>query len=874
MVPAVSGTRDDTNKPSENSTSTGDSVGLLKKKTEKAAAEQPAPQAETSKKGRSLFYYLLPAPLVAMALMVVLAFFAWQSIIGAATLTAKETAMNLAEGLALRLEGEVKARRDLMVLAASDGPAVNAFLRDDADQLQTALERLQSRLPGLMQLRLLSPDASQPDTGGPAPLGYAGLDQIRRAAQSGKVSQAEIHQIESGSPYLALAVPVKAGGRTLVMFGAWDMRPLIRVVESSPVFPGRLQLIQGKETPYALAKGPGHLELDDGGDGVVEVPGSIWKVAYGARADSGGLSDMVTVLALIGGGVLTLILSVALQWRMLGRDLKEDASAIVNLGEAILRRTGSQNREAHVGANSDAIALLSQYAREARVRGAAPMPEAPLSEAVPQAAPITPQSVSGLDVEEIDSDPAELLMTSGSAPEVDIAESLFRAYDIRGIVGETLTSPVAELIGRALATLVREQGGLEVAVASDARLSSPDLSTALIRGLVAGGCNVLDVGQAPTPLLYYAMQVRSTHAGVMVTGSHNPPEYNGLKIAIGDKVLDGDELKALRERMLEGRFSQGQGTVERIDLVGQYAEAVVNEVQLARPLKVVVDAGNGVAGDLAIATFEMLGCEVVPLFCEPDGNFPNHHPDPSQPDNLASLMLEVQAQEADIGLAFDGDGDRLGIVDNAGNTIWPDTILMLLASDILGRHPGVDILYDVKSSRHLASFILGHGGRPIMWKSGHSRMRAKMLETGALLGGEFSGHLFVKERWYAFDDAIYAAARVLEILALDPRPSSDLFAELPSSPSTPEYQLMLEEGQSRELMRAVDANKVFDDARLVELDGLRVEFGNGWGLIRPSNTTPSLTFRFEADDEGSLEEIKARFRDLLGRVAPDMQAPF
>ncbi len=807
MVPAVSGTRDDTNKPSENSTSTGDSVGLLKKKTEKAAAEQPAPQAETSKKGRSLFYYLLPAPLVAMALMVVLAFFAWQSIIGAATLTAKETAMNLAEGLALRLEGEVKARRDLMVLAASDGPAVNAFLRDDADQLQTALERLQSRLPGLMQLRLLSPDASQPDTGGPAPLGYAGLDQIRRAAQSGKVSQAEIHQIESGSPYLALAVPVKAGGRTLVMFGAWDMRPLIRVVESSPVFPGRLQLIQGKETPYALAKGPGHLELDDGGDGVVEVPGSIWKVAYGARADSGGLSDMVTVLALIGGGVLTLILSVALQWRMLGRDLKEDASAIVNLGEAILRRTGSQNREAHVGANSDAIALLSQYAREARVRGAAPMPEAPLSEAVPQAAPITPQSVSG---------------------EVDIAESLFRAYDIRGIVGETLTSPVAELIGRALATLVREQGGLEVAVASDARLSSPDLSTALIRGLVAGGCNVLDVGQAPTPLLYYAMQVRSTHAGVMVTGSHNPPEYNGLKIAIGDKVLDGDELKALRERMLEGRFSQGQGTVERIDLVG----------------------------------------------CEPDGNFPNHHPDPSQPDNLASLMLEVQAQEADIGLAFDGDGDRLGIVDNAGNTIWPDTILMLLASDILGRHPGVDILYDVKSSRHLASFILGHGGRPIMWKSGHSRMRAKMLETGALLGGEFSGHLFVKERWYAFDDAIYAAARVLEILALDPRPSSDLFAELPSSPSTPEYQLMLEEGQSRELMRAVDANKVFDDARLVELDGLRVEFGNGWGLIRPSNTTPSLTFRFEADDEGSLEEIKARFRDLLGRVAPDMQAPF
>ena len=297
-------------------------------------------------------------------------------------------------------------------------------------------------------------------------------------------------------------------------------------------------------------------------------------------------------------------------------------------------------------------------------------------------------------------------------------------------------------------------------------------------------------------------------------------------------------------------------------------------MQLAGPLKVVVDAGNGVAGDLAVATFEALGCEVTPLFCEPDGTFPNHHPDPNQPDNLAALMREVQSQGADVGFAFDGDGDRLGTIDEAGNNIWPDKVLMMLAADVLGRHPGVDILYDVKSSRHLASFVLSHGGRPIMWKSGHSRMRAKMLETGALLGGEFTGHLFIKERWFGFDDAIYAAARVLELLALDSRPASEVFGELPSSPSTPEYQLMLEEGQSPNLMRALDAHKVFDDARLVELDGLRVEFANGWGLIRPSNTTPSLTFRFEADDEDALEQIKARFRDLLRRVAPDMQAPF
>jgi phosphomannomutase/phosphoglucomutase len=301
---------------------------------------------------------------------------------------------------------------------------------------------------------------------------------------------------------------------------------------------------------------------------------------------------------------------------------------------------------------------------------------------------------------------------------------------------------------------------------------------------------------------------------------------------------------------------------------------VGREIQLARPLKVVVDAGNGVAGDLAIATFEALGCEVVPVFCEPDGSFPNHHPDPSQPENLASLALEVAAQEADIGIAFDGDGDRLGVIDEAGKAIWPDRLLMLLAADVLGRHPGVDIIYDVKSSRHLASFVLSHGGRPIMWQSGHSRMRAKMLETGALLGGEFSGHLFIKERWYGFDDAIYAAARLLEIMALDSRPASAMFAEIPDSPASPEYQLMLEEGRSAELMQALDPHKVFDDARLVELDGLRVEFAEGWGLIRPSNTTPALTFRFEADDERALEGIKSRFRDLLQRVAPDLEAPF
>ncbi len=843
-------------------------MGLINRNVDQAAS-----QAGGGKGGRALIVYLLPTLLVGIALMVVVALFAQQAIHSGASRSARATAQSVSEAVAARLAGAVTARRDLLALVLSEGRAAAALSSGDPSAIKAEEAVIQQRVAGLLQVRLLPRDASQPDPAGAAPLGYAGLDLLRRTVDSGRPSAAEIHQIKSGAPYLAMALPVNvADGNAGVLFAAWDMRFLVGLLEQSPAFQGRLQLVQGGDGGYVLAKGPGG---QDGPltEGAVEVPDSIWKVSYGTDPDTGGMGGLLTMASVVAAGGLALLLSVFLQWRALARDLRADMGTLVNLGEAILRRENGAARQAQVASTRDAIALLSQYARESRE-----MPATAAAPAVRRAVPMggLPQSrTQGMEVEELDSDPAELLAARPrKAPKIDIPDTLFRAYDVRGVVGQALTGPFAELLGQAVATLVQEQGGHRVAVARDARPSSPQLAEALVRGLNAGGCDVLDIGQAPTPLLYFAMHTQPVQAGVVVTGSHNPADYNGFKIVIGDRVLDGDELLALRRRMLEGVFSQGNGSIERIDLVAEYVEAVVREVQLARPLKVVVDAGNGVAGDLAVATLEALGCEVVPLFCEPDGSFPNHHPDPSQPDNLASLMLEVQAQDADIGIALDGDGDRLGVIDNTGANVWPDSILMLLAADILGRHPGVDILYDVKSSRHLASFILGHGGRPIMWKSGHSRMRAKMLETGALLGGEFSGHLFIKERWFGFDDAVYAAVRVLELLALEPRGASELFAELPSSPSTPEYHLMLEEGQSRELMRALDAHKVFDDARLVELDGLRVEFGSGWGLIRPSNTTPSLTFRFEADDERSLEEIKSRFRDLLRRVAPDMQAPF
>ncbi len=812
--------------------------------------------------------YFVPSLLAAVLLILVVGFFARQTISNSATVLAGTAAKSVAESVAARIEGAVKARRDLLLLAVADGRAAAALEARDPESIRAVESDLQLKLPDVIRVRLLPADLDRPDDSGPAPLGYAGLDLLRRAVSTGR-SAAEVHQLKSDRPYLALALPVGEQGRVPgVVFMAWDLRFLVSIVENSSAFPGRLQLTQGDGSGAVLAQGPGRLSggLDQGS---VKVPGSIWSVTYGLDPESGGMGDYLVMMAVGVAAALVLLLAVFLQWRMLAKDLRADMSAVVNLGEAIMRREAPPSHQARVAAASDAIALLSQYARESRIA-------VPKSAASQDSSPVGPAFDSsqsrGVEVEELGNGPAEPLAAAGAV--VDIPESLFRAYDIRGIVGEGVGAPLAQLLGRAVATLVQEQGGQRVAVARDTRLASPELASALIQGLAAAGCDVLDIGPAPTPLLYFALQTQGVNGGVMVTGSHNPPEYNGFKIVLGERVLDGEELLALRQRMLDGAFRQGNGAVEQVDLVGEYTEAVLGEVQLARPLKVVVDAGNGVSGGLALATFESLGCEVVPLYCEPDGSFPNHHPDPGDPANLVALSEKVRAKQADLGIAFDGDGDRLGLVDNLGEVVQPDAVLMLLAGDILGRHPGVDVLYDVKSSRHLASYILAHGGRPIMWQSGHSRMRAKMLETGALLGGEYSGHLFIKERWYGFDDAIYAAARVLEIMAIDPRPASDLFAELPSSPSTPEYQLLLDEGQSAGLMQALDAHKEFDDGRLVEIDGLRIEFANGWGLVRASNTMPALTFRFEADDPGALEQIKQRFRELLSRVAPDLQAPF
>ena len=455
-----------------------------------------------------------------------------------------------------------------------------------------------------------------------------------------------------------------------------------------------------------------------------------------------------------------------------------------------------------------------------------------------------------------------------------ISEEIFRAYDVRGIVDTALTTDAVSQIGRAFASEAHAQGQNTVVIGRDGRLSSPELAGALSDGLRAGGCDVIDIGMVPTPVLYYATHKLETGTGIMVTGSHNPPNYNGLKMLIAGNTIYGDGIKALYHRIIDDRLDSGDGNYQQVDVIGDYIDTITSDVQLARPLNIAVDCGNGAAGIIAVDLFRKLGCDVTALYCEVDGTFPNHHPDPSKPENLDDIKTAIGQHSLDLGLAFDGDGDRVGIIDDRQNIIWADRQMMLYAADVLERKPGAQIIFDIKSSTNLADFIEQHGGEPLMWKTGHSFIKAKMKETGAELAGEMSGHIFFKERWFGFDDGLYSAARMLEILSKHNRPSSEVFAELPDSFNTPELQVMFEEGEHYKFMEKFKQHADFDNADMISIDGLRVNFPDGWGLIRPSNTTPCLVLRFEATSEAALEQIQAKFREQILKQDSNLKLPF
>ncbi|MGN6525709.1 MAG: phosphomannomutase/phosphoglucomutase [Burkholderiaceae bacterium] len=456
---------------------------------------------------------------------------------------------------------------------------------------------------------------------------------------------------------------------------------------------------------------------------------------------------------------------------------------------------------------------------------------------------------------------------------MQVQASAFKAYDIRGIVGESLDEAFAEHLGRAFGTEALRLGEKAVAVGRDGRLSGPALAAALVRGLASTGLDVVDLGPVTTPMLYYVAATRGAHgcrSGIQVTGSHNPKDWNGFKMVLAGKAIYGEDIQGLRRRMEAEDYVIGEGRTAKMDVLAEYTHRIARDCRLARGLRIVVDSGNGIPGASAPGILRALGCEVIDLYSRVDGNFPNHHPDPSKPENLSDLIRTVHATDAELGLAFDGDGDRLGVVTRGGNVIYPDRQLMLFARDILSRVKGGQVIYDVKCSQRLPVAIREAGGEPVMWKTGHSLVKAKLKETGAPIAGEMSGHIFFSERWYGFDDATYTAARLLEILSRSADPSAVL-DELPTSFSTPELNVACAEGEPPQVIARLLAEATFPGAEILTIDGLRAEYPDGFGLVRASNTTPVLVLRFEGHTPEALERIQGDFLAALRAVKPDAQ---
>ncbi|MCU7803161.1 MAG: phosphomannomutase/phosphoglucomutase [Candidatus Thiodiazotropha sp. (ex Lucinoma borealis)] len=781
----------------------------------------------------------------------------------------KKQTKAITQALAISITTILKQRMELIQGLAHQPALAELFDQVDTQDLQVEQARLTRLVPDVMRIRLLPKGVEQPDTDAKPHMGYASLQLLRQAEESETVLPAEMHQFGTTHQHIAIAssIPSTNGVDVSgVLHAAFPTDTLLKLLDGIEDYAGRVELQQvfaGKE-PFALAGKGAIVATGDRPDGVIPLKGSIWQIAYWGGTGTGMQADLIESLMLIVPGVLFFLFTALLLFRLSQRmtnALKSDQHNILSLMEALVVGRPPKHQPAQLSDLQPTLDVLEHQVREYRSN------QAEKGKIKRSASDISGLGISDMVVKD---EGASIVVDEM----IDIPSSIFRAYDIRGVVGETITEEIVTQLGQGIGSEVYEKGYQSVVVARDTRTSSDSLQSALIQGLQASGRDVIDLGMVPTPLLNYAVHELDAECGVMVTGSHNPAQYNGLKLVVGRESPTQEDIQDLRRLIDAGQLLQGEGSFDSQEIENDYIERVISDVRLGQPLKIVVDCGNGAASAVAPELYRQLGCEVVELYCTADGTFPNHHPDPGDPKNMRDLQKAVIDHQAALGLAFDGDGDRLGVIDSSGKLIWPDRLLMYLAIDILTREPGGDIIYDVKCSRHLANIVLSNGGRPLMWKSGHSMLKAKMKETHALLAGEFSGHILFSERWYGFDDGIYAGARLLEILSLDYRTSAEIFAELPESLSTPEYVLQLEEGQPQTVMSAIDKLPEIPGARLVKIDGLRAEFEQGWGLVRASNTTPSLLFRFEAESEVGLEQVQSIFRDMLTKVDPALQPPF
>jgi phosphomannomutase/phosphoglucomutase len=792
------------------------------------------------------------------------------------------------EQVAASIATLVDVYRSSMGLLAKDPAIAELLMSSDSTGLRKREESLGYLFPDAINIQLLLPDISEVNNAVSPPLGYAALAQIREAENSETATPAEVHLFNTPQQHINIVQrvmdPAGSGvvGYLMLSLSGETLKQILGSIRDAGGYV-ELQQVGAKGAPVRVS-GHGDTQYKDGEpDAVRDIGGSRWQVAYwssqGTMEYLGNVGLGVTAAFLVTAVLMVLLVLVL--FKRLFAALQQDQISLVTLLKDYRDQQVRREYASGLKEMEETLLFMTKLASTHQAREeSATAPREQDAEYTSEAEP--EEQKEDVDREFGDMHTGELIVEeenpldiqTGPDGAVTIDPSIFRAYDIRGVVNQTLTPAAVRQIGRAIGSEALQRGRQTVIVGRDGRLSGPALSEALIAGLVDTGCSVKDIGVAPTPVLYFAAHYLDTQTGVMVTGSHNPPDYNGLKIMIDGETLSGESIQHLRERIETENFIAGEGRVENINVIPDYIERIRSDVSIPRQLKIVVDCGNGVAGAVIPQLLRELGCDVIELFCEVDGNFPNHHPDPSKPENLKDLIATVEQQQADIGLAFDGDGDRLGVVNTRGSIIWPDRILMLFAMDILERNPGGLIIYDVKCSRYLDGIISQHGGKPLMWKTGHSFIKAKIQETGALLAGEMSGHIFFKERWFGFDDGLYAAARLLEVLGKDERSVTEIFASLPDSVNTPELNISMQEGEPQKYIERLLSSAHFDGARMSTIDGLRADFEDGWGLVRASNTTPVLVLRFEADNEIALRRIMEEFRRVMLQVDPGLELPF
>jgi phosphomannomutase / phosphoglucomutase len=878
----------------------GDDVSVVDKKAQSKAVKNKKTKSAGGVKLKRLTPALYLA-LAGVAIVIAIMGFLTQFLVidSAEESVAQSRSELLLMSAQLQLDQRVSfVKRELESIASLESVIVAL---DDKALREQMEKNIEGYLPYISKAYFFKKGLASRDSSSEHPLGFSSLDLVKKA-EKGETPSPEAFL--RGKDWLVQAVvPVKkedvVAGVLLIVFEKGLLQEILTLASS--IDGGKLSLVQVIGSIEQVVASAGQ-----GGGAALSLKTSIphWQVRLHPAGQTVSHVDIGLYWALIAGCALLVLLVVGLPLTTLFKRMRKESILITQYAQSLFNHERKKMPAIefamfHIMANTmQRLAIASEKKFESVTAAAKETAQPKTKEENDHSDPLF-QGSDVLDIDMMDGDDDllglgqvvddldPLAVEAGAildgaeegvveVPTVNVPQSIFRAYDIRGVVGETLTPEIVQQIGLSIGSEATKRGQKTLCVGYDGRLSSPELAEALIRGLIATGRDVINVGCVPTPVLYFATHQLNTGSGVMITGSHNPANYNGFKMMLGGETLAGDDIQKLYDRIILQDFDleQSTGQVSQQEISRDYLDTILNDIAVAAPLKVVVDAGNGVAGELGPALIEELGCEVIPLHCEIDGTFPNHHPDPGKPENLQDLIRKVEEEGADIGIAFDGDGDRVGVVTNKGKIIWPDRLLMLFAKDVVSRNPGADVIFDVKCSRRLNGLISGYGGRPIMWKTGHSLIKAKMKETGALLAGEMSGHMFFKERWYGFDDGLYSAARLLEILGVDERSSEEVFESFPEDTSTPEINIHVTDESKFDLVETLSAQGDFNGGNISTIDGIRVDYQDGWGLCRASNTTPVLVLRFEADDETALSRIQQVFREQLLVIEPELELTF